>query len=62
MNRDEKNEIIDEVKRQVTMEMEQESVQYLAEQTTLMRRGYYLLDKLEEVLSHYHHNVEKFIS
>lgn len=60
MNTEEKNEIIDEVKRQVTMEMAPEYQKYLAKQSEVMCRVFSALDYLESNLDDYYKSIQSY--
>lgn len=57
----EKNEIIDEVKRQMITEMAPEYRKYLAKQSEVMGRVFSALDYLESNLDDYYRCIEDYI-
>lgn len=62
MTEEVKREIIDRVKQNVVLEIDQEYAEFFAKQSNLLRRAYRALDSLESTLSHYHHNFEQFFN
>ena len=61
MNTEEKREIVDEVKRQVVMEMAPEYRKYLAKQSEVMCRVFSALDYLESNLDDYYRCIQDYI-